>query len=184
MGNRWYYHRNQWGISMNCLKKYVLCIYLCAFAGLYGQRTTTVSGISFTYTLTGTNLECTLTAPTHGWVGVGFNRKNTIVGSDLLLFHVVDGKTTSTDMYVKRLGNPVKDSLLGGRNSISVLDGTEGKHGTTIRFSIPLNSGDPNDFVHEIGKEFWLILAYSVDDDFSHHSRVRKHISFTFQDGS
>lgn len=169
---------------MYCLKKYILCICLCAFADLCCQQTTTVSSISFTYTLAGTNLECTLKAPTNGWVGVGFNKKNTIVDSDLLLFHVVNGKAASIDMYVKGFGNPVKDTQLGGRNSISILDGTEDKHSTTIRFSIPLNSGDPNDFVHEIGKEFWLILAYSVDDDFSHHSRVRKHILFTLQDGS
>ena len=41
-----------------------------------------------------------------------------------------------------------------------------------------MNSKDSNDFVHELGKEAWLILAYSVDDDFGHHSRVRKHIPF------
>ncbi|WP_422079443.1 DOMON domain-containing protein [Ulvibacterium sp.] len=168
-------------MSIQSLKKHVFCICLCAFAGLHGQRTTTVSGISFTYTITGTNLECTLTAPTHGWVGVGFNEKNSIVGSDLLLFHVVDGKTASTDMYVKGFGNPVRDSRLGGRNSIHILEGKEKNHSTTIHFSVPLNSGDPNDFIHEVGKEFWLILAYSVEDDFGHHSRVRKHIPFTLQ---
>ncbi|WP_299535771.1 DOMON domain-containing protein [Ulvibacterium sp.] len=171
-------------MSLRSLKKYVFYTCLCAFTGLYGQQTITVSGISFTYALTPTDLECTVTAPTQGWVGVGFNEKNTIVGSDLLLFHVVDGKTTSTDMYVKGLGNPIKDSHLGGQNSIQVLHGKEEGHSTTIRFSIPLNSGDPNDFIHEIGKEFWLILAYSVEDDFEHHSRVRKHIPFRLLDAN
>lgn len=150
----------------------------CWFAGLYGQQAAKASGITFTYEILDDDLKCTLTAPTNGWIGVGFNDKDSIVGSDLLLFNIVDGKPSSTDLFVKATGNPVRDEDNGGKNTITILGGTEKDSSTTVTFSIPIDSGDHNDFLHQVDKETWLILAYSVDDDFRHHSRVRKHIPF------
>lgn len=160
----------------------VLVLNLCSFAGLYGQQTTKASGMTFGYEVVDNMLKCSLQAPTNGWVGVGFNTKNSIVGSDLLLFNVVNGKVSCTDLFVKGVGNPIKDSANGGKNTITLLKGTEKNSFTHVTFTIPMNSGDPNDFVHVLGKEAWLILAYSVDDDFAHHSRVRKHIPFIIND--
>lgn len=158
------------------LLAFVLSLGTCT--GLYGQQVSEASGIIFTYKVEGEYLDCSLKAPTTGWIGVGFNQKNTIVGSDLLLFNVVQGKVSCTDLFIQGIGNPVEDALNGGGNTISLLDGREEGSTTQVHFSIPLNSGDVNDFVHKIGQEAWLILAYSVADDFSHHSRVRKHIPF------
>ena len=113
-----------------------------------------------------------------GWVGVGFNSKNSIVGSDLLLFNIKGKKVTRTDLFVKGAGNPVKDSANGGKNTAVIHGGTQESGYTKIQFSIPLDSKDSNDFVHVLGQKYWLILAYSVSDDFDHHSRVRKHVPF------
>lgn len=143
---------------------------------MLGQETIQVEGMTFAYRIEDDVLRCELRAPTNGWTGVGFNSKNSIVGSDLLLFNVVDGKATSKDLYVKSLGNPMRDEDLGGKYSIELLDALEDEKSTVVRFVIPLNSGDPYDYAHELDKDFWLILAYSVEDDFEHHSRVRKHI--------
>ncbi len=164
---------------MKGLQILVVCaLNFCWFAGLHGQQTAKVSGITFTYEVVGEALICKLDAPTNGWVGVGFNNKNSIVGSDLLLFNIIEGKPSGTDLFVKGAGNPVKDKENGGKNTITILGGSERDSYTTITFSIPMDSGDSNDFVHQTNKEGWLILAYSVDDDFKHHSRVRKHIPF------
>ncbi|MEM9078443.1 MAG: DOMON domain-containing protein [Bacteroidota bacterium] len=148
------------------------------FAGLYGQQTLKASGIAFTYEVVGDSLECQLNAPTNGWIGVGFNDKNSIVGSDLLLFNIVDGIPSCTDLFVKGIGSPVRDDKNGGKNTINLRGGIERKSYTSITFSIPLDSGDPNDFLLLPNKEAWLILAFSVNDDFEHHSRVRRHIPF------
>ncbi len=150
----------------------------CLFAGHKGQQTAKVSGITFTHEVIGNRLHCTLEAPTNGWVGVGFNHKNSIVESDLLLFNIVQGKPSGTDLYVKSFGNPVRDIDNGGKNNIHLVGGTESDSSTKVVFSIPMDSKDANDFIHVPGKKAWLILAYSVDDDFGHHSRVRKHIPF------
>ncbi|WP_435623536.1 DOMON domain-containing protein [Flagellimonas sp.] len=156
----------------------VLAFSFYGFAGLYGQQVSKVSDISFTYDVVRDSLVCKLEAPTNGWVGVGFNNKNSIVGSDLLLFNIIAGTASCTDLFVKGVGNPVQDEKNGGKNTITILDGAERNTYTSITFSIPLDSGDRNDFVHQLDGQAWLILAYSVDDDFEHHSRVRKHIPF------
>ncbi len=145
------------------------------------QKTITAGGISFTYTIQEDKLECTLEAKTNGWIGVGFNDKNSIVNSDLLLFNIINGSASATDLYVKGIGNPVKDSSLGGSNTIELLDSIEKNGITRVMFSIPLESGDPFDFTHRLNKSYWLILAFSIEDDFSHHSRVRKHVPFKLE---
>lgn len=153
----------------------------CSFAGLYGQQTFKVSGITFTYEISGDRLNCSLGAPTSGWIGVGFNDRNSIVGSDLLLFNSIDGVAMASDLFVKEFGNPARDEDLGGENNITVVRSTENESFTKFVFTIPIRSGDPNDFVHHLGKKAWLILAYSESDDFDHHSRVRKHVAFELQ---
>lgn len=159
----------------------ILFVSLYPFLGLNAQKRMEASGILFQYEVKNDSIHAALTAPTKGWVGVGFNTKNSIVGSDLLLFNVRGGQVNGTDLFVKSAGNPFKDSDLGGENTIAIHSGIEQKGYTKIAFSIPLDSGDPNDFVHVLGKKSWLILAYSVSDDFEHHSRVRKHVPFVLQ---
>lgn len=158
-----------------------IALCLMGSAGLFGQQTISTNGISFSYEVKNDMLNCTLKAETQGWIGVGFNSRNSIVGSDLLLFNIIGGKPSSTDLYVKGAGNPKKDSELGGTHSIQILEAEEIGNTSMVQFSIPMDSGDPYDFKHKINQEFWLILAYSVADDFGHHSRVRKHIPFKLE---
>ncbi len=182
MGDHRHIDGNKWGLTMKRKKLGVLtCLLLFMGWHVAAQKTTTVDGISFTYTIEDDNLMCTLEARTNGWVGVGFNDKNSIVHSDLLLFNVINGKVTSTDLYVKGVGNPRKDSDLGGENTIKLLSGIEKNGLTSVKFSIPLQSGDPFDFEHRLNDTYWLILAYSVEDDFGHHSRVRRHVPFKLE---
>ncbi|MEM1339918.1 MAG: DOMON domain-containing protein [Bacteroidota bacterium] len=165
------------GIKTICFM--ALCYLLSA--GLYGQQSITIQGMSFTYRVDQDLLHCTVEAATKGWVGVGFNAKNSIVGSDLYLFQVVNNKATGVDLYVKGVGNPVKDVALGGQSSFKILNATEVGNTTTVEFTVPLHSKDPYDFVHKMEEEYWIILAYSVADDFGHHSRLRKHFPFTLE---
>lgn len=154
---------------------------LCVYGGLKAQQSVEASGITFQYEVKNDSLHGVLKAPTEGWVGVGFNSKNNIVGSDLLLFNIRGKQVAGTDLFVKGAGNPVKDSENSGKNTVVIHGGTQEGGSTKIHFSIPLDSGDPNDFVHVLGQKSWLILAYSVSDDFKHHSRVRKHVPFVLR---
>lgn len=149
---------------------------------LWAQGEVTVNDMKFRYEIQAKVIEITLEAPTLGWVGVGFNDRNSIEKSDLLLFHVIDDQVESLDMHVIGFGNPKKDQSLGGTNDIKVLSGKEEGQSTSVTFSLPFPSKDTFDFQHQLDKEFWLILAYSTHDEFDHHSRMRKHILFSFSD--
>ncbi len=161
----------------------ICCITACYLfsAGLYGQQKITIQGMSFTYSIEKEALRCTLQAKTNGWVGVGFNSKNSIVGSDLLLFNIVNDQASGVDLYVKSAGNPKNDDKIGGKSTFKILQAKEIDDTTMVQFTIPLNSSDPYDFIHKVGEQYWIILAYSVSDDFGHHSRVRKHLPFTLE---
>ncbi|MEM6398379.1 MAG: DOMON domain-containing protein [Bacteroidota bacterium] len=132
--------------------------------------------MSWTCQAEGDYLVMSLQAPTTGWLGVGFNDKNDIMHSDLLLFHVVNGRASGQDMYVKGLGNPRLDSRLGGLDDIEILAAEERDGQTYIRFRRPYPVKDKYDYLLRAGEEFWLILAYSTHDEFAHHSRMRQHV--------
>ncbi|MEO1654943.1 MAG: DOMON domain-containing protein, partial [Bacteroidota bacterium] len=157
----------------------VLFVFLLGFAcESRAQKEIRVQGMKFTYQLLQNELEIELSAPTQGWLGIGFNRENNIVKSDLLLFRVKNGQAEGRDMYVLGFGNPRQDQDLGGKSDFRILAFQEKAGSTWIRFRIPLQSGDDYDFSHRVGEKIWLILAYSVDDDFGHHSRMRQHLAF------
>lgn len=146
---------------------------------LFAQDRVDLGGMTASHRIVDDRVEFTLTAPTTGWLGIGFNDRNNIVGSDLYLLHVVKGKTSGQDMYVKGAGDPRLDQSLGGTNDIQIISGEESGGKTKIVFSLPLASQDKNDFQLAPGRELWLILAYSTHDEFDHHSRMRKHVRFT-----
>lgn len=128
------------------------------------------------YELKNGQLQITLSAPTEGWLAVGFNNQNSIEGADLLMFCVKGTEVIFEDQFVHAVGKYPEDRLCGGESNIRMESAAEEPGRTVVKFSVPLNSGDKLDFVHQVGQDFWLILAYSVSDDFDHHSIMRKHI--------
>lgn len=160
----------------------VLLLLACFFGfSASAQMEVTLNDMTWTCTKEGDYLVMELRAPTQGWVAVGFNQKNNIVHSDLLMFHVANGKTESMDMYVKGFGNPQTDISLGGQHNIEVLDFEETGKETYIQFRRLWKGKDSNDFQLKNGESFWLVLAYSTHDEFDHHSRFRKHQKVVFK---
>lgn len=146
--------------------------------GLQAQQTLELNQMKFSVTLHEKEIEIQLEAPTQGWVGVGFNYQNSIVKSDLYLFHVIDNKVEGVDMHVVGFGNPKLDQEIGGTDDIRALQGKEVNGRTRVQFRLPWPTSDTYDYRHQLDKPFWLILAYSAHDDFNHHSRMREHVQF------
>lgn len=55
-----------------------------------------------------------ISAPTTGWVTIGFNPRNNIVGSNLIMGAVVDGRLILEDQFVTGVGIHPTISQLGG----------------------------------------------------------------------
>ncbi len=117
-----------------------------------------------------------LKAPTTGWVALGFNHKNDIVHTNLIMGAVEEGQLKIEDFYVVGFGNPQPVNQLGGAVAITEMSGDEQNGQTTIRYHIPKVALDKYHYNLETGKELWFICAYSRDDDFGHHSMMRQHV--------
>ena len=144
-------------------------------ASTQAQKLVQTDGIVLNYTIKDGQFNAKVKAPTQGWIAVGFNTADDIVGADLKMFRVLDGKAEAEDQLVTATGVHPADK----HNELRVIAGNENPYGTTIQFSMPLNSGDKDDIALKADKLYYIILAYSTEDDFDHHSRVRKHLKFT-----
>ncbi|MEL6917949.1 MAG: DOMON domain-containing protein [Bacteroidota bacterium] len=118
----------------------------------------------------------TATAPDNGWVALGFNTEDHIVGSNLIMINVTEEEVQSQDLFVVSAGNPKPMHTLGAKSQILAYSGVEKNGKTTITFSLPTKTIDDYHLNLSEGQKIWLICAYSMEDDFSHHSRMRKHI--------
>ncbi|NAY92355.1 hypothetical protein GTQ34_10525 [Muricauda sp. JGD-17] len=121
----------------------------------------------------------TASAPDDGWVALGFNSKDDIVGSNLIMVGVTGSKVTAEDFYVVSAGNPQPVKSLNSESQIINSSGSEENGITTVTFSIPIKAFDDYHFDLTKGRKLWLICAYSMEDEFDHHSRMRKHVEIT-----
>lgn len=135
----------------------------------------------FRYEIIKDSIFCFLSAPTNGWIMVGFNSDNSTQLADFKFFAIKNRKIIAEDR--KNIGgrNYPTDESLDGENNLRVYSGIEVNGITQISFAIPLISNDPNDYQFNLNQQFYLILAYSREDDFEHHSIYRKHIKYKWQ---
>lgn len=119
-------------------------------------------------------------APKDGWVAIGLNSKSGLTGTNLIMGSVKNNNVKIEDRYVLKPGNHQAIESLGGGDILIEKRGTEDERGTTIFFEIPTQ---PNDEFHQNikkGKEYFMLLAYSSDDDFGHHSMMRTEVKIIF----
>lgn len=119
-------------------------------------------------------------APKDGWVAIGLNSKSGLTGTNLIMGYVKDSNIKIQDRYVLKPGNHQAIKSLGGEDILMEKNGFEDKNGTTISFKIP---AQPNDEFHQNiqkGKKYFMLLAYSREDDFGHHSMMRTEVTIIF----
>ena len=91
---------------------------------------------------------------------------------------VKDTATTLSDRYIIAPGRHQPIPALGGTEDLVLLEGRETVEGTTISFSIPTTSDSWRKRLRQ-GSTYHLLFAYSMDDDFNHHSLMRRHVKVT-----
>jgi hypothetical protein len=120
-----------------------------------------------------------ISAPTEGWVAIGFNFSDDIKGTYLLMGNVVDNKPNVVEHFTIRAGNYKPFTALAVPSEVQHLEGIENNRNTTLSFSVPekANSKYQKDLLP--GLKYVLHIAYSGEDDFQHHSMMRTTVTIS-----
>jgi DOMON domain len=136
-------------------------------------KSTAANGMTFQWRFDKDHLQCKTTAPTDGWVAIGFNTKDELTGTNLIMGAVEQDYLTIDDRFIVKPGDHKSIIDLGGSEALLHRSGKEENGKTTIFFSIPLSVNDK--FHHNLyeGREYYVLMAFSQEDDFQHHSMMR-----------
>jgi hypothetical protein len=129
------------------------------------QHSLTVDQMTFAWSVVGENLAVKLSAPTTGWVAVGFNPTDMMKDANIIIGYVKDGKVEVSDDFGTQPTQHAADSKREGADNVTLIGGSETGTTTTLEFSIPLKSGDPNDGVIDPKADTKVMLAYGPDRD-------------------
>jgi len=86
-------------------------------------------------------LHVILSAPTRGWVSVGFAATNVHKNANIIIGFLKGGEVHIQDNFGTGTFTHASDTSLGGADDVANPAGTEADGVTTISFSIPLDSG-------------------------------------------
>ncbi len=142
-------------------------------------KTAEVKGIVFNWEIIDENIKIILTAPTTGWVAVGFNPSRMMKDANILIGYVKNGEVFMEDHFGSGNTKHKADIDLDGTEDITVLGGSEEDDKTTLHFSIPLHSWDSTDRKLEEGEEYKVIFAYGKKDDFKSYHKLRTSLMIT-----
>jgi len=122
----------------------------------------------------GESLYIRISAPTTGWVAVGFEPSRMMKDADIYIGYVgSDGTAVLEDHFADKLTGHKADTALGGKSDTSQVSGTEQGGVTTLEFLRPLNSGDSLDKALVPGQEYTMITAFGTRDNLTSVHRER-----------
>lgn len=139
-----------------------------------GFKQITDDQFTLRWRINGSSMNVILRYPTTGWVGVGFGTTGTMQGSDIIIGYVKNGKATIVDAYGNEPNSHTNDTALGGADQLTNKVGTKINGVTEISFTMPLQSGDPDDVPLVEGHTYRVLLAHGpngADDLFTYHGR-------------
>lgn len=136
-------------------------------------KSVTKSGMKFQWKVQGDRLRCIVSSPNRGWIAIGFNTTDRLTGTNLIMGYHQGKEGRISDRYILRPG--VHKSIIDlGEKSILLNPKVE----TTgdkkkMSFSIPLKpKGKYHTQLNE-GNIYYILLAYSQENDLDHHSLMR-----------
>ncbi|PRP81419.1 ferric reductase-like transmembrane protein [Planoprotostelium fungivorum] len=109
-----------------------------------------------------------MSAPTTGWIAIGFNDQDSMVGADMVIGWVYDSKKRQSttfigDSYSKANVMPSLDTNGGGTDDVLLTSSTQDGSTTTITFRRKLNTNDSLDYVIT-DKSIYVLYAYGDSD--------------------
>jgi DOMON domain len=128
------------------------------------------AGVEFRWALDGRLLRGCMRARTRGWITVGFNTRPTLDGARLVMGRVIDGKA---QIEVHRAQPPRHAPIADAQNLVRISGSAQQADVTRVCFVMPLDPIDASDVRLVAGAPTHLVLAWSHESDFDHHSADR-----------
>jgi hypothetical protein len=154
----------------------VACVYNICTAQNENKKLIEENGMSIRWHYAKERIFFEMSAPTDGWVTIGFNTTSSTEGAYLLMGSVVNGETKLVEHYTISAGNYKPLTILGEKAQVQDVTGHEKGKSTTVKFSLPVKAASKYQRNLVSGSEYVMIIAYSQEDDFQHHSMMRTSI--------
>ncbi len=116
-----------------------------------------------------------LSAPTEGWLAVGFNNEATLRGTRFVI-GVINHNITLAQWHIADPPNHHPIRGLGGLSDIRDLQGEIRYGRSTLAFSLPAHSTGRFAIDLSPDRSVHMMLAWSHHKNFQHHSAWRRHI--------
>ena len=149
-------------------------------AGENGFTRVAAQDVELEWKVDGEKIVFVMSAPTTGWVAVGFDPDRAMKGADMIFGFVEGGEAEISDHYGDGLFSHKADTALGGSKDVRLIEGSEENGRTTLRFSVPIDSGDQFDRSLTPGEIHTVLFAYGPDgeDNFSAKHAFRSSAEF------
>ncbi|MEL6140411.1 MAG: hypothetical protein AAFU67_02200 [Bacteroidota bacterium] len=167
------------------MKQLLLALTILSTCPVFGQSShpngdaqIKVGPMNLTWTYEDEYIVFTVQSPDMGWVVLGINDRDDIVGATLYSGGYRTGAGTYfSERLVTSLGKnqSLKELGLTERVTDFAVEENSSK-GTKLKIRMPYHAKGGKEYDLSKGQEHWIILAYSVSDDADHHSRFRKHV--------
>ena len=140
----------------------------------------TREGMTVTWRLQATAAEFSLRWPSHGWAAIGLNTQSGLPGTQLLMVSIVNGRPVISDRHAVAAGDHRPVQALGGAVHLAVRGGQCDASGCEAVFVVDRAPRDRLHHALEPGRPYYLLMAYSAQPDFDHHSLFRTDVEITF----
>ena len=159
----------------------VLGLLLLLFASCEAQeqknRSVSKNGMEVHWHFKQNRIFFTMKAPTRGWVAIGFNTTEKMTHAYLLMGRIAKNQAEVVEHFTIFPGayEPIK--TLGGITQVQDMYGSEKVNTTVLHFSLPVKALGQYQKDLLQGNTYFMVLAYSQEDDFQHHSSMRTSIN-------
>jgi len=131
------------------------------------------NGMEVSWEFDGDLVSFEMAAPTQGWVTIGFNTTEGMTGCYLLMGRVFKGKAEVVEHFTQSPGNYAPITKYDVKSQVKQQSGAENEKLTVIQFSIPQKAISKYQKDLFPNSEYVMVMAYSQEDDFQHHSTMR-----------
>jgi hypothetical protein len=146
------------------------------------SRFVEAAGMKLLWEVSGDEMIFTLQGGTTGWVAVGINPSRVMKDAQIVIAYVADGDLVGSDHFGTGIFSHKADTELGGSDDVRFISGEESDGVTTVRFALPLDSGDSFDTLLTPGKEHLLLLSRGPNgaDNFSSKHAAKGKVKAVF----